>query len=247
HQVPYLVSVSDPYDYLSPHHVWPTLALPATRVARVLHLRNVTDMQVVENSSGRAQAVRVQTARGWRSVPGQVIRTKFKLGSTDFVVHVMRLDAPPPRTLYGTNVHVEGWVRGLGRARLEALAIEGWKTVRQLHPSRSGRFSVSLPALRSTQLRLAYNNVAGDAVALRVAPRVVLEAAGTKLRVLVTPRLPLQVQRLSRHRWQAVAHAMGSFDGSLRPGSYRVAVLGGLSYVSAISQPIALRTKRLGP
>ena len=27
HQVPYLVSVSDPYDYLSPHHVWPTIAL----------------------------------------------------------------------------------------------------------------------------------------------------------------------------------------------------------------------------
>ena len=36
HQVPYLVSVSDPYDYLSPHHVWPTVTLPAAQVARVL-------------------------------------------------------------------------------------------------------------------------------------------------------------------------------------------------------------------
>jgi hypothetical protein len=227
--------------------VWPTVALPATRVARVLHLRDVTDMRVVENSSGRAEAVRVRTARGWKRLPGQLIRKKFQLGSTDFAVHVMRLDAPPARTLYGTHVRVEGWMRGLGRARLEALGDEGWKTVRQIHPSRSGGFSVSMPALRSTQLRLAYNNVAGDAVALRVVPRVLLDAEGTKLRVFVAPRLPLQVQRLSRHRWQAVAHSTGSFDGSLRPGSYRVAILGGPLYVSSITKPVALHTKQLGP
>jgi stage II sporulation protein D len=247
HQVPYLVSVNDPYDYLSPHHVWPTVVLPATRVARVLHLRAVTDMRVVENSSGRAEAVRVRTARGWKRFSGQVIRKKFKLGSTDFTVNAMRLDAPPARTLFGTHVRVEGWMRGLGRARLEASAGRGWKTVRQIHPNGSGRFSVSLPALRSTQLRLAYDNVAGDAVALRVAPRVLLQAAGTRLRVFVAPHLPLQVQRLSRHRWQAVVHSTGSFEGSLRPGSYRVAILGGPSYVSSITQPVALHATQLGP
>jgi stage II sporulation protein D len=247
HQVPYLVSVNDPYDYLSPHHVWPTITLRATRVARVLHLRGVTDMQVVENSSGRAQAVRVRTDRGWKGFPGQLIRKKFKLGSTDFVVRVMRLDAPPARAIYGTHVRVEGWVRGLGRARLEVLADRGWKTVRQIHPSRNGRFTVSLPALRSTRLRLAYNDVAGDAVPLRVAPRVLLEAVGTKLRVFVAPRLPLQVQRLSQHRWHAVARSTGTFAGTLVPGRYRVAVLGGVSYVSSITKPVALQTKQRGP
>jgi SpoIID/LytB domain protein len=247
HQVPYLVSVKDPYDYLSPHHVWPTIALPAARVARVLHLHGVIDMQVVENSSGRARAVRVRTVRRWKRFPGQLIRTKFKLGSTDFSIHVMRLDAPPARNLYGTHVRVEGWVRGLGRARLEQLAGGSWRTARQIHPSRSGRFSVSLPALRSTQLRLAYNDVAGDAVALRVAPRVLLQAEGTKLRVFVAPRLPLQVQRLSKRRWKPVARATGTFDGTLRPGSYRVEILGGQSYVSSVTKPVALHTKQLGP
>jgi stage II sporulation protein D len=247
HQVPYLVSVTDPYDYLSPHHVWPTVALPATRVARVLHVSGVTDMQVVENSSGRAKAVRVRTGGGWKRFPGQLIRKKFKLGSTDFVVHVMRLDEPGTRALYGSHVRVGGWVRGLGRARLEALADGAWRTVRLVRPSARGRFSVSLPAVRSTQLRLAYNNVAGDAVALRVAPRVLLQAEGTKLHVFVAPRLPLQVQRLSRDRWKPVARSTGTFDGALRPGSYRVEVLGGVSYVSSISKPVALRTKQLGP
>jgi stage II sporulation protein D len=247
HQVPYLVSVNDPYDYLSPRHVWPTIALPATRVARVLHLRGVTDMQVTENSSGRAQAVRVRTVRGWTQFTGQLIRKKFKLASTDFVVHVMRLDPPPARTVYGTHVRVEGWVRGLGRARLEELVAQGWQTVRQIHPSRTGRFSVSLTALRSTQLRLAYNHVAGDTVALRVAPRVLVEADGTKLRVLVAPRLPLQVQRLSQRQWRPVARFTGSFERSLRPGSYRVAIQGGPAYVSSVTHPVALHTKQLGP
>jgi SpoIID/LytB domain protein len=246
-QVPYLVAVNDPYDYLSPHHVWPTVALPAARVARVLHLRGGKDMRVVENSSGRVRAVRVQTARGWKRFPGQSIRKRFKLGSTDFVVHVMRLDAPTARVIYGTHVRVGGWVRGLGRARLEALGDRGWTTVRQIRPSKGGRFSVSVPALRSTQLRLAYNNVAGAEVALRVAPRVLLEAEGTKLRVFVAPRLPLLVQRLSHHEWKPIARSLGTFDRSLSPGSYRVAILGGAAYVSSVTKPVALHTKQLGP
>jgi hypothetical protein len=212
-----------------------------------LHLRSVTDMQVVENSSGRAQAVRVRTARGWTRFPGQLIRKKFKLGSTDFSVRAMRLDAPPARNLYGTHVRVEGWVRGLGRARLEQLGDQGWKTVRQVHPNRRGRFSVSVPARRSTQLRLAYNDVAGDAVALPVAPRVQLEVEGTNLHVFVAPRLPLQVQRLSQRRWKPVARSTGTFNRPLRPGSYRVAIQGGMSYVSSVTQPVALHTKQLGP
>jgi SpoIID/LytB domain protein len=246
-QVPYLVSVDDPYDYLSPHHVWPTIVLSATRVAQVLHLRGVTDMRVVENSSGRALAVRVQTARGWKRFSGQVIRTKFKLGSTDFSVQAMRLDAPPTRNLFGSHVRVEGWVRGLGRARLQQQTDGGWQTVRQVHPDRSGRFSLSLPARRSTQLRLAYNGVAGDTVALDVAPRVLLTAEGTKLHVSVAPRLPLQVQRLTKRAWKPVARSTGTFDRQLRPGSYRVAVQGGPSYVSAVSKPVALHPKQLGP
>jgi stage II sporulation protein D len=246
-QVPYLVSVNDPYDYLSPHHVWPTIALPATRVAEALHLHGVRDMVVVNNSSGRAQAVRILTARGWKQFPGPLFRKKFRLGSTDFEVHVLTLDALPPQAVFDSQVRVSGWLRGLGRARLQLLTNQGWKTARQIRPGPTGHFSVSVPAVRSTQLRLAYNSVAGDAVALRVAPRVLLQAEGTKLQVFVAPRLPLQVQRLSRNHWQPVARSTGTFDGSLLPGSYRVAIRGGSSYVSSVTKPVALHTKQLGP
>ena len=57
-QVPYLVSVADPYDYISPHHVWPTTVLTPAEVAAELHVSDVRDLRVVHNSSGRAEAVR---------------------------------------------------------------------------------------------------------------------------------------------------------------------------------------------
>jgi stage II sporulation protein D len=239
-QVPYLVSVSDPYDYLSPHHVWPTQVLSAASVGRALHLSGVTDIQVVENSSGRAEAVRVQAARGWKRFPGQTIRKKFKLGSTDFQIRALTLDPVAERPLYASHVHVGGWLRGLGRARLQMLTHEGWTTVRHVRPAADGRFSVSLRATRSTELRLAYNGVAGDSVGLDVAPRVSLQADGTSLHVKVAPSLPLRVERLTRRAWRQVASSTGRFDRSLRPGSYRVEVLGGDAYASAVSRPVAI-------
>jgi stage II sporulation protein D len=238
-QVPYLVSVRDAYDYLSPHHVWPVQVLTASRVAATLHVSGVRDMRVVRNSSGRARAVRVLTAHGWRTFGGQLIRERFHLGSTDFELHAMRLDAPA-RAFYGARVDVRGFVRGLGRARLQELTALGWRTVRHLHLAPDGHFAVWLPAGISTELRLAYNGVAGEPTALRVLPRVIVTAGAGRLRADVRPRLPLQIERLTRSAWRPVARGNGRFDRPVRPGSYRVRVLGDLHYGREISAPVAV-------
>jgi stage II sporulation protein D len=239
-QVPYLVSVSDPYDYISPHHVWSTRALSAGRIGTLLRVRGVRDAIVVRNSSGRAQAVRLLTPRGWKRITGQRMREAFKLGSTDFELRALTLDRPTARVFFGAHTRVHGWVRGLGKARLQRLGEHGWQTVAPIHASPNGRFTVSVRALRSTKLRLAYNGVAGDAVPLAVEPRVTLRADGRTLRVLVSPRLPLQVQRLTQNAWRPVARTNGSFKRSLKPGSYRVKVLGGADYSPAVSRPVGL-------
>src|SRR5581483_11671253 len=242
-QVPYLVSVRDPYDYISPHHVWPTTVLSAARVGQVLGVSAVRDMRVVENSSGRASAVRVLTSHGWRQFSAQVIRQKFDLGSTDFEVRAMSLDAVSARAQFGVRVHVTGFLRGLGRARLQELDGAGWTTIRSVRPAASGRFAVTVEAARSTELRLAYNGLAGDEVPLRVVPRVVVAASGSTLRVRVAPSLPLRVERLTRREWRPVASSRGTFTRRLGPGSYRVAVAGGGAggYLPAVSRPVALR------
>src|SRR5581483_2220637 len=103
-QVPYLVSVADPYDYLSPHHVWPTRVLTPAQVGRALHVDGVRDVRVVHNSSGRARAVLVVGAHGRRLIGGAAVRGAFHLGSTDFDIGAMSLDQPPPAALYASHV-----------------------------------------------------------------------------------------------------------------------------------------------
>jgi hypothetical protein len=214
--------------------------LTAARVASALDLPAVLDIEVVHNSSGRARAVRVRTPSGWRVFPGAVIRNKFHLGSTDFDLHALALDEPD-RAVFGSSVKLTGFVRGLGRARLQQLTQAGWVTVRHLRVAADGRFAVTVRAAASTEFRLAYNGAAGDAVGLQVAPRVDVSADGSRLHARVSPALPLQVQRLTHAHWQRVASSRGVFDRSLRPGSYRIAVLGSGGYVPRISQPVSLR------
>lgn len=246
-QVPYLVSVNDPYDYIAPHHVWPIQVLTDTQVEAALGVSDVRDMRVLLNSSGRARAVRVLAGHRWCSFSGQLIRQKFSLGSTDFEIDAMRIDALPPRTLFGSHVRVTGFLRGLGRARLQEETPSGWRTVRAIRPAADGHFVLSLPARRSTDLRLAYNSVAGDAEELRVEPRLAVSAVDGKLRALVSPYLPLRVERLTARAWRPVARSVGSFDRRLRPGSYRVAVAGGAAYASAVTRPVSLRMSVSGP
>ena len=198
------------------------------------------DAVVRRNSSGRAGTVRVLAASGWRSFPADRIRRTFHLGSDDFDLRALTLDEPAPAP-FGSSAHVQGWVRGLGKARLQELTTIGWRTVAHVHPAPNGKFVVRVRASHLLQLRLAYNGVAGDTVALAVRPRVSLRAENGVLRVLVAPRLPFQVQRLRREEWQAVARGDGVWRRTVAPGSYRIRVLGGTSYVSTTSAPIGVR------
>jgi hypothetical protein len=132
-------------------------------------------------------------------------------------------------------------VRGLGRARLQKLTEAGWITVRHLRFTPAGRFDVAIRAAQTTELRLAYNGLAGEPVGLQVSPQVLVSANGSRLHARVFPALPLRVERLTNRQWRSVASARGVFDRTLRPGSYRVTVLGSSRYTGEISAPVAVR------
>src|SRR4030095_10161226 len=56
--VPYLVSVNDPYDTISPYHRWGPFVVSASRLKRVLRAPGrLTDMSMVTGPSGRVQSV----------------------------------------------------------------------------------------------------------------------------------------------------------------------------------------------
>jgi len=101
---------------------------------------------------------------------------------------------------------------------------------------------VFLEARRSTQLRLAYNSVAGDSVPLDVVPRVTLAATDGRLRAVVVPALPLRVERLTKAQWLPVGRSTGFFGRRVGPGSYRVRVPAADGYAGAMSAPVTVRS-----
>jgi len=81
--VPYLVSVPDPYDSISPHHDWGPFVFTGTKLAKMLKMKGqVVDLQPELNSSGRIKVLNVIGTKGTLAVPGAVLRTKMGLRST---------------------------------------------------------------------------------------------------------------------------------------------------------------------
>jgi stage II sporulation protein D len=87
--VPYLRSVSDPYDYLSPWHSW-TVRMDTAEVEKrlgTLLLGKLQGMSVVaRNSSGRAATVEIQGSGGVTEATGARIRAALGLRSTLFTL-----------------------------------------------------------------------------------------------------------------------------------------------------------------
>jgi stage II sporulation protein D len=87
--VPYLRSVEDPYDRLSPYHDW-TVDISdadAQDAMRPWLTGDLVDLQVVaRTATGRAATVRLTGTFGFRDVPAASVRTAFGLRSTWFDV-----------------------------------------------------------------------------------------------------------------------------------------------------------------
>jgi stage II sporulation protein D len=87
--LPYLVSVEDPYDTLSPYHDW-SVALTEREVAQKLAELvpgAFADLAVVATTpSGRAATVRITGSAGTRDVPASTVRTRLGLRSTWFEI-----------------------------------------------------------------------------------------------------------------------------------------------------------------
>jgi stage II sporulation protein D len=167
--VPYLVSVTDPYDTLSKHHRWGPLLLTPADVGKRVGLPRLRDLVVVRGPSGRAVSVRLKGVRSTRSMLSQDFRRALDLRSTWFTVRVLNLDGPLERALANRPVKLRGFVRGLTKVRLEQQVNGGtWRTLRPVRTHPNGRFTVTVSPRRTTSYRLATPRAAGGAVTVRL-------------------------------------------------------------------------------
>ena len=168
--VPYLVSVPDPYDYLSKHHTWPPVVLSRSQLAAALSAPGLRDVLVERNESSRADVVRVQRVDGGETrLPAQDVRVALGLRSTFFSVRVLSLDPTPKVVRRGMPLELTGFVRGLGGVRLQrAVGGRGWAPVRALRLTPNGRFRTVVRPDAPTRYRLSNHIASGAEIAVGV-------------------------------------------------------------------------------
>ncbi len=231
--VPYLRSVSDPYDSRSPHHAWGPITLDASRVARMLNVP-VGELKVVNTPDGRVASVRV----GSRTIDGDTFRQKLGLASTWFSVGELSLVPSRSQVTFGGKVAIALRSEGLGRAKLQRrIGAGAWKTLASV----DGSDRVSVEPQADTLYRLSAGTVTGPVVVVGVAPTLSIDpVAARELTGDVEPvsRGAVTVSRRVAGAWKVVAHPQidpqGHFSAplQLRRGAYRVEIASDGRYAS---------------
>jgi stage II sporulation protein D len=234
--VPYLVSVDDPYDTLSPHHIWGPLVYPVGRLQKAIKAPGrLTDVRTTVNPSARVSTVTGIGTLGQVSMRGGDVRRLLDLRSTWFRVGVLALPLPTKPLAYGAAGKLTGTARGLSKVVLEQQSAGVWRAVAQVQPVSGGAFSVTVRPTATTSYRLTAGTAHTAPTRVSVAPQVALAPVtdAMELRGTVKPLLSgagVEIQRLSGKTWQTVGRASvdgrGDFSARLYvpPGSYRAVV-----------------------
>src|SRR5262245_14627653 len=157
--VPYLVSVSDPYDSMSPYRHW-RLALTAENLSARLGSA-IEDVLVTHAPSGVATAVQLLGRGGSTHMAATDFQQRLGLRSPRFSISVVALTrASRPDGRRGP-LQVEGFVRGIGGVVLQARTQSGsWRQVARVRPRADGRFIVRVRSPAGAY-RVAVERVAG--------------------------------------------------------------------------------------
>jgi stage II sporulation protein D len=253
--VPYLVSVPDPYDSISPHHKWGPFAFTGAKLARVLKLPGrVVDLKPELNSSGRIKSLTVVGTHQSVTVAGTDLRRRLGLRSTWFSVGVLSLSAPREPVVYGSRARLTGIARGLRQTVLEQRAGTEWQAVGGVKADKEGTLSVVVKPAVTTRYRLASGKVAAPAVRVPVASLVRFYPVRTpdQLRGYVRPLAlagaRVLIQRQQGPGWATVAQTTVDAEGSflaklqLTTGVYRAWVASGRGFVAGTSPVLQVST-----
>jgi SpoIID/LytB domain protein len=232
--VPYLVSVPDPYDSMSPVHDWGPVLYDGTKVAAQLKLPgSLSDLLSVTGSSGRAKTVTGVGADGVQAtVTGAQFRSLLELRSTWFTSALFSL-LPASKTMtYGGALTLTGFAKGTDTAALESKAPGGdWTPAGELILGADGAFSTIVKPAAGTQYRIASDLIRAALSKIAVAPRVDAQLATTGLSGTEKPAAAgaaVQLQKQDGAVWSTISStvtdATGAFTfvGTLQPGTYRV-------------------------
>jgi stage II sporulation protein D len=249
--LPYLVSVEDPHDGVCETvHRWGPLVFKPRNLRKALGgPARLRDVLVERDESRRARTVTLVGLARSATFTGADVRRLLELRSTFFEVGVLTLD-PVGVAVFGRKVELRGIARGLEGMTLERRTADGaWEPAGELSRADDGSFALVQRLREETRFRLVAAGIAGPAVRVPVAARIVLAPPTGRKRLtgVVRPKLPdatVAVQRLEGETWTTVAEAQTRGDGSFRakltlaPGLYRAVVDLGNGLLPGESEPL---------
>jgi len=238
--LPYLVSVPDPYDTLSPYHNWGPVPVTAQSIVKALKIKGpITDASTTPNPSGRVGKLNLVTPLSQIPVAATQLRTAIGLRSTWFTFGLLSLAPPAPNTTiaYGSAVTLSTLVRGVTGVTLEQRP--SGSTWQPVGPVTTGAGALTETPSLTTDYRLATASAAAGSVRIRVAPAVTITSFSS---TLVTgsvqpllPNVPVDLQQQNPDlTWTTVATATVNADGTFSlpvqlaaGGTYRISVAPG--------------------
>jgi stage II sporulation protein D len=250
--VPYLVSVPDPYDTLSPYHSWGPLRFGSSLLVKRLHVPGqVVDFHANVASSGRVRTITFVGRNGERTVTGSAVRSALGLRSTWFRLGLLSLVGPRSPVVYGSPARLTGTARGVRTVTLELRPYGGsFRAAGRLRVV-NGAVNSSVRPRLTTDYRLLSGGFRSGVVRVAVAPLVQLSPGqdGVSVSGSVRPLLPgaaVEVQRLESGAWRTVATTAVDSTGSfatpvdLRSGSYRARVTAGRGFAVGLSETVVV-------
>jgi stage II sporulation protein D len=175
--VPYLVSVKDPYDGISPWHSWGPVPVTGKTLAKALGIAGKpVDALVTRNASKRVAELDLTSLAGGgeseATVGGGTAAATLNLRSTWFSVGVLSLQAPVPNAPVssGDTVTLTGVVRGERNVVLqERNPGLPWSKLETVTPEPgTGEISIDVTPTATTDYRLATPTAAAAYVRIRV-------------------------------------------------------------------------------
>ena len=249
--IPYLVSVVDAYDSISPYHEWGPYRFSARKLARAFKVPGrLLDVQTVPSSSGRVRTVVATGSGGENDIDGAAVRRALGLRSTWFRVGVLALGAPAGPVAYGTSAALAGRARGVSRVELQQSGPGGWETVAKLTPH-GGTVEPKVKLKASSKFRLAVGAIATTPVAVAVSRSVRLHVPNDHTGFWGTVKpvaagVVVEVQRQAGTGWRTVATARTTTRGrftiarDVAPGIYRVRIAAGAGFATTVSKPLSV-------
>jgi stage II sporulation protein D len=179
--IPYLVSVADPHDSISPYHRWgPTVLTAKAARARLKVPGPLLDLRPVITGSGRVGTLSAVAAAGETQIKAGDVRRLLDLRSTWFRIGMLSVARPEAPLQAGQQLTLTGIARGLAGVTLEQRAPgEGWKPLVKVKPRAGGPFAVPVKPAATTFYRLAHGTARSTPVRVVVSQS---PAQGAKLR-----------------------------------------------------------------